>query len=597
MKSDQNTPFPEPVEGPLLVGHRQASRKYGPSTGSGKGIFLAALAIILTTPAPALADTVVENVNGITLTAEGKVQRFVGMVIGDDGKVMRLMATKEPPPTPPKCKRGQPCVYPPGPKFRLDGKGRTLLPGLIDAHGHMMGIGWQAVSLDLSSTVSLDDAKAKIKDYADANPSQKWIVGRGWNQEAWKLGRFPTAADLDSVVSDRPVWLERVDGHAGWANSAAMAAAGVTAKSVSPPGGRIEMGAGKPSGVFVDAASELVQKSVPQPLAKERDVAFLKAQDILLGFGITGIADMGTSVDDWLTYRRAGDGGYLRTRIYSYSAGLGPMLQIAGGEPTPWLYDAKLRMGGVKLYSDGALGSRGAYLKAAYADKPGERGLQFLTDSAIRNQMSRAAMDGFQVAVHAIGDGANAQLLDAIDELSLTYSGDRRWRVEHAQIVDPVDIPRFAKNGVIASMQPVHQTSDRTMAEARLGPDRLKGAYAWGSILRVGGKLAFGSDVPVESADPFAGIAAAITREDAKGEPFGGWQPQERVTIEQALAGFTTGAAYAAFAEGKTGRLAPGLYADFILVDRDPLLSTPSEIRAIKVSETWVGGVRMFSRK
>jgi predicted amidohydrolase YtcJ len=555
-----------------------------------------AAALLATLSTPALADTLVENVNGITLTSEGKVQRFVGMVIGDDGKIVRLMATKEPLVIP-KCQRGKPCAYPPQPKFRLDGKGRTLLPGLIDAHGHMMGLAFQAVSLDLSTTTSLEDAKAKIKAYADANPSQKWIIGRGWNQETWRLGRFPTAADLDAVVSDRPVWLERVDGHASWANSAAMAAAGVTAKSVSPTGGRIEMAGGKPSGVFVDAASELVQKYVPQPLAKERDVAFLKAQDILLGYGITGIADMGTTVDDWLTFRRAGDGGYLRTRIFSYSAGLSPMLQIAGGEPTPWLYDGKLRMGGVKLYGDGALGSRGAYLKAPYADKPGERGLQFLTDSAMRNQMSRAAMDGFQVAVHAIGDGANAQLLSAIEELSLTYTGDRRWRVEHAQVVDPVDIPRLAKNGIISSMQPVHQTSDRTMAEARLGPDRLKGAYAWASVIKVGGKLAFGSDVPVESADPFAGLAAAITREGADGQPFGGWQPQERVTVEQALAGFTSDAAYSVFAEGKTGRLAPGLYADFILVDRDPLLSTPSEIRAMKVSETWVGGVRMFARK
>ena len=545
--------------------------------------------------AAAQADTIVENVNGITLTAEGKVQRFVGMLIGDDGKIIRLMTVKDPPPAPPKCKKGQPCAYPPQPKFRLDGKGRTLLPGLIDGHGHVMGLGEQALSLNLNAATSLEDALTRIKAYAVANPNTKWIRGGGWNQEAWKLGRFPTAAELDRAVSDRPVWLERVDGHAGWANSAAMAAAGVSAKSLSAAGGRIEMAEGKPSGIFIDSAMALVQKALPQPLSKERDLAFVKAQQILLSYGITGIADMGTSVDDWLTYRRAGDGGYLRTRIFAYSAGIAPMLTIAGGEPTPWLYDAKLRMAGVKLYADGALGSRGAYLKAPYHDKPGERGLQFLTDAAIRNQMSRAAMDGFQVAVHAIGDAANAQVLDAIDELSLTYSGDRRWRIEHAQIVDPADIPRLAKNGTIASMQPVHQTSDQMMAEARLGPDRLKGAYAWASVLKIGGRLAFGSDVPVESPDPFAGIAAAVTREDAKGNPFGGWQPQERITVEQALAGFTTGAAYAAFAEGKTGRLAPGLYADFILVDRDPLFSTPSEIRAMKVTETWVGGVRMFA--
>ena len=485
---------------------------------------LLALAATVTLAAPATADTLVENVKGITLNAEGKVERFTGLLIGDDGKIVRLLTAPVAAPVLPKCPKKQVCVYPPQPKFRLDGKGAVLMPGLIDAHGHVMGLGWQALTLDLSASTSLDDAKARIKAYADANPDRKWIVGRGWNQEIWKLGRFPTAADLDGVT-DRPVWLERVDGHAGWANSAAMAAAGVTAKSVSPPGGRIEMSAGKPSGVFVDAASELVQKAVPLPLTKERDLAFARSQEILLSYGITGIADMGTSVDDWMTYRRAGDREALRIRIFSYSAGLAPMLSIAGGEPTPWLYNSKLRMAGVKLYADGALGSRGAYLKAAYADKPGERGLQFLSDAAMRNQMSRAAMDGFQVAVHAIGDGANAQVLDAIDELSQTFSGDRRWRVEHAQIVDPADIARFAKHGIIASMQPVHQTSDRTMAEARLGPDRLKGAYAWRSILAAGGRLAFGSDLPVESPDPFAALAAATTRTDASGEPFGGWQP------------------------------------------------------------------------
>jgi predicted amidohydrolase YtcJ len=547
--------------------------------------------------APAFADTLIENVKGVTLTADGQVSRFVGLLIGDDGKITRLLTVPEPPLVIPKCRREKPCAYPPQPKYRLDGKGRTLMPGIIDAHGHVMSLGWQALTLDLSAATSLDDAKARIKAYADANPDRKWITGRGWNQESWNLGRFPTAADLDGVITDRPVWLERVDGHAGWANSLAIKLAGVTPTTAAPSGGRIEMANGKPSGVFVDAAQDLISKVLPQPLSKERDLAFAKAQEALLAFGITATADMGTSVEDWNAYRRAGDRGALRIRIFSYSAGLDPMLAIAGGEPTPWLYGDKLRMAGVKLYADGALGSRGAWLKAPYADKAGERGLQFLSDAALRNQMSRAAMDGFQVAVHAIGDAADAQVLDAIDEVSQTFTGDRRWRVEHAQIVAPADIVRFAKNGTIASMQPVHQTSDRLMAEARLGPSRLAGAYAWKSVLNAGGRLAFGSDYPVESPEPFAGLATAISREDAKREPFGGWQPQERVSREQALAGFTTGGAIASFAETKTGRLAPGFYADFILVDRDPILTTPEELRQTKVLETWVSGQRMFSAK
>jgi len=553
----------------------------------------ASLALALA--APALADTLIDDVNGITLDETGRLVRFSGLVMGNDGKVVRLVSAAAPLPQPAKKpKKGDPAPY--RPDYRIDGKGRTMLPGLIDAHGHVMNLGFQALTLDLAGTTSLAEAQAKIAAYAKEHGNRKWIIGRGWNQELWGLGRFPTAAELDAVVGDKPVWLERVDGHAGWANSAAMAEAGVTAKTVSPPGGRIEVVGGKPTGIFVDAAKALIEKVIPQPLARERDQALIKAQDALLAFGITGIADMGTSLEDWSSFRRAGDGGWLNIRIFSYSTGLDPILVIGGNAPTPWLYGDRLRMGGVKLYADGALGSRGAWLKAPYSDSANNRGLQFVEDTKLRNIMSRAALDGYQIAIHAIGDAANAQALDAYAELESTYTGDRRWRIEHAQILDPADIPRFAQLGVIASMQPVHQTSDRTMAEARLGPGRLKGAYAWKSLIASGAHLAFGSDTPVESPDPFAGLAAAITREDAKGEPFGGWQPQERVSREEALAGFTTGAAYAAFAEGKVGRLAPGLWADFILLDRDPMLATPTELRGTKVLETWVAGRKVFSR-
>ena len=549
----------------------------------------------LSLAAPAAADTLIDNVNGITLDETGKVVRFSGLVMADDGKVVRLVtAPASQPLQAKKPKKGDPSPY--RPDYRIDGKGRTMLPGLIDAHGHVVGLGFQALTLDLTGTTSLAEAQAKIAAYAKEHGNRKWIIGTGWNQELWGLGRFPIAAELDAVVGDKPVWLERVDGHSGWANSAAMAEAGVTVKSVSPVGGRIEMVGGRPSGIFVDAAMDLIGKVVPQPLSRERDQALVKAQDALLAFGITGIADMGTSIEDWNSFRRAGDGGWLKIRIFSYSAGLDPIFVIGGNAPTPWLYGDRLKMGGVKLLADGALGSRGAWLKAPYSDSPTNRGLQFFDDTKLRNIMSRAALDGYQIAIHAIGDAANTQALDAFSELQATYTGDRRWRIEHAQILDPADIPRFAQLGVIASMQPVHQTSDRMMAEARLDPGRLKGAYVWRSLQVAGAKLAFGSDTPVESPDPFAGLAAAITREDAKGEPFGGWQPQERVSREAALAGFTTGAAFASFAENKVGRLAPGLWADFILVDRDPLLVSPSELRATKVLETWIAGRKVYSK-
>jgi predicted amidohydrolase YtcJ len=544
---------------------------------------------------PALADGIVDNVNGITIGSDGRVIRFKALLIDKEGKVTRLVPPGE---EPPKLSRkelkknaGKP-LY----DWRTDMGGKTLMPGFIDAHGHVMGLGFGVLSLDLSKARSLNEAKAMVAAYIAANPDRQWIVGRGWNQEAWGLGRFPTAADLDEVSKGRSVWLERADGHAGWANSAAMREAGVTASTAAPPGGRIEKTGGAPSGVFVDAAMQLVEKALPQPLPKERDAAFLEAQQVLLSNGITAVADMGTTIDDWLSYRRMGDIGALRVRIMSYAAGIDTASRIGGKGPTPWLYGDRLRMGGVKIYDDGALGSRGAALKAPYADAPGEKGLLFLSDTQLQNQMSRAAMDNFQVAVHAIGDRANANVLDAIQVLSDTYTGDRRWRVEHAQVVDPADLKSFGRYGTIASMQPTHATSDRTMAEARLGPQRLTGAYAWKTMLANGAKLAFGSDFPVERPDPWAGWAAAFTRTDEKGEPVGGWRPEEAVTRDQAWWAFTGGAAYAGFAEKKFGSLEPGQKADFIIVDRDPLAGDAAALRQTKVEQTWIGGERAWSR-
>lgn len=544
---------------------------------------LLAATTALALSAPALADTLVDNVDGLTIDATGGIERFTGLLVGDDGRIVQVL------------KRGD--KRPGKVDYFVDGKGQVMVPGMIDSHGHVMGLGFSALTLDLSETKSLAEALAKVAAYAKANPDRPWILGRGWNQELWPEKRFPTAAELDAVVSDRPVWLERVDGHAGWANSRALAAAGVTALTKAPAGGSIErIAGGKPAGVLVDNAMELVNKAVPAPRPEDRDLALAKAQEILLARGVTAIADMGTTIDDWQAFRRAGDNGSLRVRIMSYAMGTEQMALIGGPGPSPWLYDDKLRLNGVKLYSDGALGSRGASLKAPYSDALTAKGLRVTGDTQLKNFISRAALDRFQVAVHAIGDEANAAALTAIEDMNQTYTGDRRWRIEHAQVVDPADTPRFAKAGVIASMQPVHQTSDRLMAEARLGPNRLTGAYAWASLAASGAKLAFGSDVPVELADPWAGLAAAISRTGPDGQPFGGWQPQERVSRELALNAYTAGGAYAGFAEGRFGRLQRGERADFLLIDRDPLLATPAEIRATQVMQVWVGGRLVHQR-
>src|SRR5947199_76506 len=264
--------------------------------------------------------------------------------------------------------------------------------------------------------------------------------------------------------------------------------------------------------------------------------------------------------------------------------------------PTPWLYGDRLRMVGIKFYADGALGSRGAWLKQPYADKPDTRGLQFHSDAEMLRLADTAAAHGFQVATHAIGDAANAQVISTYEQLSKRYGRDRRWRIEHFPVVDPADIPRIAPAGIIASMQPTHQTSDRLMAEKRLGPNRLKGAYAWQTVLRTGAKLAFGTDFPVESPNPFPGLSAAISRQDVNGQPPGGWFPEQRLTFEQALDAYTRGAAYAGFAEDRIGTLEPGKWADFILVDRDPTKVDAQALARTQVLETWIAGKKVWER-
>ncbi|MEM8725877.1 MAG: amidohydrolase family protein [Pseudomonadota bacterium] len=546
--------------------------------------FTSALAAIAAfTAFPAAADTLVDNVDGITIGEDGSLQRFTGIVFDDEGRITQVLERGDERPT--------------DIDFAMDGEGKVMLPGLIDAHVHVMQIGFGALTLDLSDTTSLEAALAKIIQFAEDNPGRPWILGRGWNQEKWGLGRFPTAAELDTAVSARPVWLSRVDGHAGWANSAAINLAGVDADTPDPEGGRIIRSTdGAATGVFVDAAESYINAVVPAPRPKDRDAALAMSQRILLENGITAVADMGTSIEDWQTFRRAGDLGQLKVRIMSYATSPEAMELIGGPGPTPWLYDDKLRLNGIKLYLDGALGSRGATLKEPYEDEPGTSGLPLLRPAQLRNLMSRAALENFQTAIHAIGDAANSDVLLAIEELSDTYTGDRRWRIEHAQIVDPAELAAFGQHGVIASMQPLHQTSDREMAEARLGPDRLGGAYAWRSVLEAGGMLAFGSDAPVEPADVFAGIAVAISRTDENGEPFGGWRAQETVSREQAIKAFTADAAFAGFADGRFGRLVPGERADFLLVDRDPMLASPSDIRETQIHEVWVGGERVLTK-
>jgi predicted amidohydrolase YtcJ len=526
--------------------------------------------------APACADTLVDNLDGMTLDAHGNVQHFTGLIIGNDGRITQVLHRGE--------KR-------PRADYAVDAHGRIAIPGFIDAHVHIMDLGFAALTLDLKAAKSLAEAQGRIAAYAAAHADRGWIVGRGWDADRWGLGRQLSAADLDAVLPDHPVWLVSADGHAGWANSKALELAHISALTRDPPGGHIERGvAGKPRGVLIDSAMALVAALIPPPRPEDRDLAFANAQSILLKHGITAAADIGTTIEDWQTYRRAGDSGALTLRIMAYAGGVEAMALIGGPGPTPWLYDDRLRLNGVALALDGSLAQHSALLKTPYADTPATQGLSRLSDTQLKNLMSRAAIDHFQIAVDAAGDAAAALVLAAIADLSDTYKGDRRWRIEGIQLVDPADLAKFGQHGIVAVMQPSAAATDQAMTEARFGPARLPAAYPWRSLAATGATLAFGSNTPAGTPDPFAGLATAISRQAADGQPYGGWQPQEKLTREAALAAYTTGPAYAGFADGHFGRIEAGERADFLLIDRDPLLTSPTELRGTQVLEVWVGG-------
>ena len=480
----------------------------------------------------------------------------------------------------------------------IDGGGNVMLPGLTDAHGHVMGLGFQEMNVNLAGTKSLDAALQDVKEYAANYPDLNWIQGRGWNHTNWDIGRFPVAEELDRVISDRPVWLSRVDGHAGWANSAAMEVAGITAETESPDGGKIIRDEnGEPTGVFVDAAQRLIEEHVPKPTQEEERIAFEKALQQMRSHGMTSVHDAGVGVDTWQMYKNFADQGKLTTRIYGMISGAGATFDtLSSNGPIESYSNNMLALRSVKLYADGALGSRGAALIEPYSDDPENRGLLFSTEEEMTQQILKTASAGYQTNVHAIGDRANRVVLDAFSNVRDSL-GDQnlRHRIEHAQIIALEDIPRFKELEVIASIQPTHATSDMNMAEDRVGSERIKGGYAWQKMLDQGTVVASGSDFPVENVNPFFGLYSAITRQDHQGNPEGGWYPSERMTREQALRSFTIDAAYAAHQEDVLGSLETGKWADFILIDRDLFEVPATEIWQTEVLETWVAGKNVYS--
>lgn len=479
---------------------------------------------------------------------------------------------------------------------RIDVGEATVIPGLIDAHAHLVGLSEALMQADLVGARSTAEIVQRLQAFARDLPEEAWLMGRGWDQNLWPEKAFPTAAVLDAAFPDRPVVLERVDGHATWANSAAMRA---VERDLSgdwqPVGGLILREDGRATGVFVDTAARLVYAPAPEPDAAWQDRAMERALQHLAALGLTGVHDMGTSRGGFEVMKRFADRGDLTLRVQAYAQRESSLIDDLcrdGGYRHP---SGRLDMRGVKLMIDGALGSRGAALLEDYSDDSGNRGLLLQTEGDFEAAARRARGCGLQVATHAIGDRGNRIVLDTYARvLGDAAFGDHRWRVEHAQVMAPGDIARFAGLKLIASMQPTHATSDMGWAGDRLGEERLAGAYAWRSFVEAGVPLALGSDFPVEHADPRLGLLAAVTRQDVHGQPPGGWLPGQVLTAAEALQGFTAGAAWAAFDEGDVGRLAPGLRADFVVLGEDPLAVDGSALDALAVRSTWVDGRAVY---
>lgn len=539
--------------------------------------------LALISPPPALAaPTLIKNVHGYTLAAD-QLQKFSGLVF-DEGKVLIVGDAA--------ALQGQ---YPAA--HVIDGQGRTLLPGLIDAHGHVLDMGFEGVQIQLFGTTSLHEAQSKILSFAKTHPDSPWLLGGGWNQVQWTLGRFPTAQELDAEVSDRPVVLDRVDGHAKWLNTKALQAAGITKDTPDPVGGRIEHGDdGSPSGVLVDKAMDLIDKVTPPPTDSERRAALRAALSHMNSVGLTSAGDAGVPATTIALYRELADQSLLTVRIYAMIGDVGEdFASLSHDGPLIAYGNDRLTVRSVKLFADGALGSRGAALLAPYSDKPDQRGLLFMSNAEMQRKMETALRAGYQVNVHAIGDAANRQVLDSFEGAYKNVGGRQlRNRIEHAQVVALSDIPRFKQLDLIASMQPTHATSDMNMAESRIGPDRLKGAYAWRTFLDQGTRIAGGSDFPVEEDNPFFGLYSAITRRDHHGKPQGGWHPEQAMTRLEAFRAFTLDAAYAQHQEHTIGSLEPGKWADFILVDGDLFKEPSSQIWKTKVLQTWLAGTRVY---
>ncbi|MDU0114006.1 amidohydrolase [Psychrosphaera aquimarina] len=522
-------------------------------------------------------STVINNVKGYTYLNSGELIEFSSIVF-ENGKVVATGAN---------LLKSYPDAQ------VIDGQGKTMLPGLVDGHGHFLGLGFNLLQVDVRDISSKQKTAFKVAQYAKQNPELNWIKGRGWNQVLWPSKKFPTAKDLDEYVVDRPVVLSRVDGHAVWLNSKAMVLAGITRNTISPDGGEIvKDSTGEPTGILIDNAENLVWEKVPKQTDDERLVAFNKVNQHLLSLGITSVHDAGIDHDSYHFLQDQVKADNFKVRVYGMLAATDPKLvdMLKHG----YINDVNdmLSIRSVKIYGDGALGSRGAAMLSPYHDDPKNMGLLLTKPERLRTLFKTIFDYDFQINIHAIGDRANRI---ALDEFEFAFNSrpkaqTLRNRIEHAQVINLDDIPRFKTLNVLPSMQPTHATSDKNMAQDRIGKERLKGAYAWQTFLKQGSKVIAGSDFPVELANPFFGLHAAVTRQGRDNQPESGWIKEESLTIEQAFKAFTLDAAYGGHQDKILGGLEQGKWADFILIDQDIFNIDVQDIWKTKVVETWVAG-------
>ncbi len=528
------------------------------------------------------SSTLIHNVKGYTYDGDENFIRFSSILI-TDGKVVALN------PDPESVDEAT----------KIDGREAVMLPGLVDAHGHLLGLGSTLLQVDVRDLKSAKQTAQKVQSYGNNNKDLEWIRGRGWNQVLWPDKQFPTAKQLDEYVKNKPVWLERVDGHAGWANTKALELAGITADTLDPPGGKILRDSrGKPSGVLIDNAMALLEQHIPSAGKAFYQTSLDAASEHLLSLGITSMHDAGIDKKVYDFYQGLAAEKALQVRIYAMLSAVDPQL-VDMLEKGHVIDDSGfLSIRSVKAYGDGALGSRGAALLAPYSDAHQNSGLLVTRMKDVKPLFDLVLGKGFQLNYHAIGDRANQIALDQFADTFTRLGGKSlRNRVEHTQVVAVEDIPRFKALSIIPAMQPTHATSDMNMAEDRLGKKRLKGAYAWQTFLKQGSRIAFGSDFPVELANPFYGLHAAVTRQNRENLPKGGWIPEEAVSIHQAFKAFTYDAAYAAHQENILGGLSEGKWADFILVDQDIFTISHQDIWKTKVLETWIAGEKVYSTK